>query len=441
MTLNLQLPCRLLWPLPRKGLACLLTTGVLNGLPGTGVAQSLQQAVQKALTDYPSVSAARYQSEAAQADIARARAAHWPQLSWSVRYASQPLAGSTDRWFQTPNLSLNLWSGGRIQSDVERAQALAQASDKQLQVTRDEVALLSTEAYLQWAHQQGKLALAQDNLDHHAGILNDFEKIAQVDIGRRIDLDQARVRHDNAKLIRLKTQTELDAAAQRLARVLMAPLPPEPSGLDFALPSRHANLAQAQQDLHDQHPVLAQGLAQRDAALASVRYARAQDAPTLNLTHSKLATNGAVDGRFVTQLQLNLPLLDGGSAKGAEQAALARVQVIEAQLQETRLVLQEQLATAWGDWQSATHRAALGQQQTLTTQQLATGYAQQFKVGRRALLDLLNIQSELYNYQNAALEASHEARTAQARVLATLGQLADAFATSPQTPTTPTTPR
>jgi adhesin transport system outer membrane protein len=258
------------------------------------------------------------------------------------------------------------------------------ASQKQQLITRDEVALLSTEAYLQWAHQQGMLTLAQDNLAQHASILNDFEKIAQVDTGRRIDLDQARVRHDNARLIRLKTQTELDAAAQRLARLLMAPLPAEPVGLDFALPTRHADLAQAQQDLHDQHPVLAQWLAQRDAALASVRYARAQSAPTLNLTHSKLATNGVDEGRFVTQLQLNLPLLDGGSAQGAEEAALARVQVIESQLQEARLVLQEQLAIAWSDWQSAITRAELGQQQTLTAQQLATGYAQQFRVGRRA---------------------------------------------------------
>ena len=120
-----------------------------------------------------------------------------------------------------------------------------------------------------------------------------------------------------------------------------------------------------------------------------------------------------------------------------EAAAMARVQVIESQLQEARLLLHEQLATAWNDWQSATTRAELGQQQTLTAEQLATGYAQQFRVGRRALLDLLNIQSDLYTYQSAALTAKHQARTAQARVLATLGQLADAFAAAPDTPTSP----
>ena len=404
-----------------------MTALVLNFLPNTSTAQSLQQTVQKALADYPSLSAARYQSDAALADIARARAAHWPQLSWSARYASHAIAGGNSRWLQTPNLSLNLWSGGRISSDVERSQALAQASQKQQLVTRDEVARLSAEAYLLWAHHRDMLTLAEDNLATHQNILNDFEKIAQIDTGRRIDLDQARVRFDNANLIRLKNQTDLSVAIQRLSRMLMAPPPSAPSGLDYALPAHHSHLAQAQQDLNDQHPVLAQLLSQRDAALASVRSARAQSAPTLNLTHAKTDTAGLQESRFVTQLQLNVPLLDGGSAQAAESAAVARVHVIESQLQESRLVLNEQLAAAWQEWESATTRAVLGQQQTLTAQALAHGYVQQFRVGRRALLDLLNIQSDLYAYQSSALTASHEARTAQVRILATLGKLADAF--------------
>ncbi len=414
-----------------------LTALLLGVLPAAGAAQSLQQAVQKALTDYPTVSAARFQSEAARADVGRAQSAHWPQLGWSARYASHLVAGMQNRWFQTPELRLNLWSGGRIRADVERAQALARAGQKQEHITRDEVALLSSEAYWQWAYQLDMLALAVRNLATHQKILADFERIAQVDTGRRIDLDQARVRHDNAKLIWLRSQTDLEAATQYLSRMLMAPAPAEPTGLDFALPLPHAELTQAQQDLNEQHPVLAQWLAQRDAAEASVRFARAQKAPTLNVTHARMSTPGLEDMRFVTQLQLSWPLLDGGNAHWAEAAALARVQDIESQLQEARLVLNEQLVNAWNDWQSAMLRSLLGDQQTLITEALADGYAQQFRVGRRGLLELLNIQSELYSYQSAALTARHQARTAQARVLAALGQLAQAFASAPDSSTSP----
>jgi outer membrane protein TolC len=415
----------------------LLTSLCLGAFSGHGLTQSLQQAVQKSLADYPSVSAAHFQGQAANADVARARSAHWPQLSWTARYASHIAAGMQERWFQTPELRLNLWSGGRISADVDRAQAIARASQKKHHITRDEVALLSSEAYWQWAYQRDMLALALRNLDAHQRIMSDFERIAQVDTGRRIDLDQARVRHDNAQLIWLRSQTEMDTAAQYLTRMLMAPVPAEPTGLDMALPSPYADLTQAQHELNDQHPVLAQWLAQRDAAEANVRFARAQKSPTLNLLHNRMSSPGLDDVRFVTQLQLSLPLVDGGNAHWAEVAAQARVQDIESQLQEARLLLNEQLVSAWNDWQSAKTRAVLGDQQTLTAQALAAGYAQQFRVGRRALLDLLNIQSDLYTYQSAALTAKHQARTAQARVLATLGQLANAFASIPDTPITP----
>lgn len=396
-------------------------------LPTWCCAQSLQEAVLIALAHYPSITSAKFKTEAAQSDIARAKAAHWPQLSWTGTYSDYRSDGLLNRWVQTPVLSLNLWSGGRIQSDVERAQALAKASQKQEGVTRDNVALLGTEAYLQWAHHKQMVALAQDNLKTHGKILRDFQTITQVDPGRRIDLNQAQVRYDNAQLAVLKNETEVIVAAERMTRMLMAPAPAEPSGLDFSPPVPYATLAQAQAELGDQHPVIAGLLAQREAAQASVRYARAQGAPTVHLTHAKSTNPGLVEGQFVTQLQLNVPLIDGGSARGAVGAALANLQALEYDLQETRLVLSEELAAAWASWRSATSRADVGEQQTRTAQDLAHGYGLQFRVGRRSLLDLLNIQSDLFTYQSNAATAQHESRLAQARILASLGQLANAY--------------
>jgi outer membrane protein TolC len=58
------------------------------------------------------------------------------------------------------------------------------------------------------------------------------------------------------------------------------------------------------------------------------------------------------------------------------------------------------------------------------------------------LLDLLNIQSDLYTYQSNAATALHESRLSQARILASLGQLANAYAqsTTAQAMPTPTPP-
>jgi adhesin transport system outer membrane protein len=99
--------------------------------------------------------------------------------------------------------------------------------------------------------------------------------------------------------------------------------------------------------------------------------------------------------------------------------------------------LSEQLAAAWASWQSSASRAHLGEQQTRTAQDLARGYVQQFRAGRRALLDLLNIQNDLYTYQSNAATAALESRLSQARILASLGQLAQAYTLETSTPTRP----
>jgi outer membrane protein TolC len=60
-------------------------------------------------------------------------------------------------------------------------------------------------------------------------------------------------------------------------------------------------------------------------------------------------------------------------------------------------------------------------------EQVVDGYRQQFRVGRRQLLDLLNIQAESYGYQSAATTAFYDEQVARARLLAALGDLAKRF--------------
>jgi adhesin transport system outer membrane protein len=111
--------------------------------------------------------------------------------------------------------------------------------------------------------------------------------------------------------------------------------------------------------------------------------------------------------------------------------ATANLQALESDLKETRLILNEQLATVWASWVSYKIRAEMGQQQTRTAQDLAQGYGQQFRVGRRSLLDLLNIQSDLYTYQSNTATALLESRLSQIRILANLGQLASTWTLAP----------
>jgi len=56
------------------------------------------------------------------------------------------------------------------------------------------------------------------------------------------------------------------------------------------------------------------------------------------------------------------------------------------------------------------------------------GYRLQFRLARRSLLDLLNIQAEAYGYQSSQVTNVFDEYIARARLLGALGELAKRFA-------------
>lgn len=178
-------------------------------------AQSLGEAVQIALSQYPTILASQSRIESADYQIMQAQSQHWPQVSWQGTNSAysgvtpRPLEPN-DTWIQSPAVSVNIWSGWRIQSQVDRARAVHDTRRHQATITRDEVAFMVIEAYLNWVRLQRFVDLAGQNVEMHERLSSDVTKIAQVDQGRRIDVTQALVRTENARLTLEQYMSELN---------------------------------------------------------------------------------------------------------------------------------------------------------------------------------------------------------------------------------------
>lgn len=406
-------------------------------------AQSFTDVVQNALTIYPSLIAAKAKTDAARSDIDRARAAHYPQVSMGLAHNSYasgnlPATSSVKSNAATPSARLNLWSGGRIEADARRAEALTEGSEFQEAVTRDDVAQLAAEAYINWARSLEMADLAKKNLESHQVTLNDIRKIVDVDSGRRIDLEQAQVRMDNAKLIKLQRDTELSQARQRLNRFWTDRLPIAPSGLTesvrnggrlYQVPS---SVEELQGGVLEDLPAIAQQRAQVQAAEAAVEMAKGLYWPTVDLSVTRQVNpynlvNNIPQNDTFTQLQLNMPLYNGGATSAQIQTSVSQLQAAQFALEEARLLAREKASLAWHEWASARDRATQGAEQARVGDKVVEGYRQQFRLARRQLLDLLNIQAEAFGYQSAATSAYYDEQIARTRLLASMGDLARRF--------------
>ena len=398
------------------GLGCALASAGLQ-------AQTLSEVVQHALASYPAQASALAKAQAARADIARARSAHYPQLSVGASansYASGSVPASVGRTTVSPSAKVNLWSGGRIEADAQRSEALSEASEAQRLVTQEDVALQATEAYLNWSKTAELYQLSVRNLHSHQETLEDIRKIAQADAGRRIDLEQAQVRVDNARLTLQQRKSDLVQAArpEGIAQALATggPLGAMPLSVEEA--TGHVNEAL---------PALAQYRAQVRAAEAAVRQAQGLHWPTLDLVSSRQFNANTQRFETLTQLQLNMALYSGLGTQAQVEAAAAQLRAALAALDEARLLQREKVAAAWQEWAVSRSRAQLGATQSDVGEKVVEGYRQQFRLARRSLLDLLNIQADAFNYRSAALAATHDERLARARLLAAMGALASRF--------------
>lgn len=412
----------------------------LSAAMGTQVhAQSFTEVVQNALAMYPGIQAARAKTEAARADIERARAAHYPQISYGYArnsYASGNLPSTVEANTRSPSLRLNLWSGGRIEADAKRAEALTESNVFAEAVTRDDVALLAAEAYINWARALDLHKLAVKNLDSHKVTLEDIRKIVAVDTGRMIDLQQAQVRMDNAALAKVQREAELSQARQRLMRFWLGEIPAKPMGLTEAL-SANGRLGQVPRSIDqvlnavtDDLPTVAQQLKQVQAAESAVSMARGQYSPVVDFTSTRqLNLAGVAPYKMDTfsQVQMNMPLYNGGATSAGVDAAVNQLKAAQFSLDEARLLAREKATVSYHEWVSTQGRATQGAQQAQVGDKVVDGYRQQFRLGRRQLLDLLNIQAEAFGYQSSATTAFYDEQVARARLLAATGDLAKRF--------------
>jgi len=397
------------------------------GLAGAATqAQTLEQTVRQALLEYPGVKASVSGLDSAKAEIDRSKGAYSPVVSLNASGNKIQNSTADQAPMATPWVSWSVPINGRVAADILRSEHAAKAAQAKLQLVRDDVALQVSEAWLSVVRSEQMVVLAKNNVAEHASILGDVRKIVAIDAGRSLDLTQAQVRLDAAQNNLKQRQAELVQSREKLARFLSDASHPAAFGSYPSLPqSIPAGHVQALSGLST--PALEQARAQQDEAQARVDAAQRMHNPTLDLSLGRQFL-GVINGtHLVATANFSLPIWQGGQIDAGVRSAVAQAQAAQNTLAETELVVKERVRLAYADFDSANDRLSLAAQQRENGAKLVVGFKEQFRMARRTLLDLLNIQSEYAGYQQAEALAQYDVQVAQYRISAALGQLAQSF--------------
>ena len=408
-------------------------------LSGSASAQPLAEVVAQTLASNPDVAEARSLLQARQEEVERARAGFRPSVDLSAGYgyeytdspatrgggiASEELA----RKEFGVNASQMLFDGWGTQSELERQQSRRDSAAARLRGVSELVARQASEAYLDLLRYRELAALSVNNLEVHLRIQDQIRLRSEAGVGRRADLEQvnSRVALARANLVAAQVNlTDAETTYLRVVGVLPKGEMVQPLIEGDGLP---ANLEEALVLARARNPLVDTADADVSAAMAQHRASKQFNYPRFDLEVGG-NFNDDIDGRpgysndLAAMLRMRFNLYRGGADAARIRETAFNVNESKEVRNRTLRQLEESLRLAWAAFDATSAQVPLLQQQVMAALATRDAYAQQFNLGQRTLLDLLNSENEVLQGRQSVVNAEVDRLLAHFRILETLGIL------------------
>ncbi|MBP8773043.1 MAG: TolC family outer membrane protein [Aeromonadaceae bacterium] len=401
-------------------------------------AQTLEESVSQTLLSHPQIKEAYnlYQSRKYQID--EAKAGYYPKLDASAGVGPERIkdAGASDRTDMTRRdagitLSQMLFDGFDTSSNVDRTDAEAKAQKLSLLATAENTALRVTEVYLNMLRQQEIFELSKDNLATHEQILSDITKRTTSGVGSSADLSQIQGRVARAYSNMAAAQNNLDDARAEYLRVVNnepSDLVEPPAG-SVVLP---ASLDEALKQATANNPVLLSALEDINAAQYQHEGAKANYYPKVSLEagqnwYEDAGGDKGYSDNLSAMLRVRYNLFNGG----ADDARSRSTSALYSQSKDIHMnayrQVEEGTRLAWQANESLKSQKEFQQQHVEYSYETVRAYKQQFTLGQRTLLDVLNTENELFEARKSLIGTQYDELYAQYRILNATGTLLDSL--------------
>lgn len=436
-----------------KTLVCVAVVSALQVLSSASNAQELAEAprgalfdaVRKAVVNNPEVQARwhGYQAAAAEQDVARG--GFFPHIDLNAGVGRRWYKGvgdndNSDDWnYHGASLQLNqmIYDGFATSSEVKRMGYTRLVRYYELLDASENAALEVVRAYADVERQRELVEFAKANYVSHKQIYDRLNDRASAGVSKRVDLDQATGRLALAEsnlLTEISNLHDVSARYQRLVgEVPPGTMPPIESSFNgLQLPE---NVVAALRVAYVNNPGFNASIENVRASLANRELAQSNYHPKLNLHASTGVSNDNAqwdrndkheDGNVRdsrVELQLSFNIFRGGSDRARVRQAGEEVNQARDLREKACRDLRQTLTIAYQDTRSLEEQKGYLEKHQLMTESTRRAFRDQFNVGQRSLLDLLDTENEYFDAQRAFATARYNLLVAQARTLAGTGQL------------------
>lgn len=415
-------------------LAAAMAQGLPQGMASPGSAD-LRGVIQQAMATNPEVRAAWNEFQASGHDRREAWGNYLPSIDVSAGVGREDreddFRGSYDSQFAELSLNQMIYDGFATRSEVERLDRARLVRYYELLGASEEVALEAARAYLDVRRYRELVTLAQENYAEHMRVYDQIEERVRSGAGRGVDLQQINGRLALAESNLMTEASNLHDVSARYQRIVgdlpaenLAPTPE----LDERIP---ASVAEAVDLAFQGNPDFHAAIENIEAKRAEESQTQAAFQPRLDLrarTGTYENNDGSYDplgrrDRHRVELVASMNLYNGGSDLASYRAASERVEQSVDLRDKACHDVRQTTQIAYNDTQRLREQLDYLNEHRQSIDRVRGAYQQQFDIGERTLLDLLDSENEYFEASRAYVNAVYDIRIADARTLAAMGEL------------------
>ncbi len=401
-----------------------------------------------AISTNPSVGQVSNDRRAIDQELRQGRALYYPQVdaraATGVQYSDNATTNadthkgdSRTLWRKEGSLTLSqlIFDGFFAESEVERQTSRVKSAAYRVQESAEFTGLDAIEAYLDVLRHRERVKLAEDNVGVHRSRLGQVQQRAQAGGGNIADVRQAEARLANAESALVETQGNLKDAESNFIKVVGQ----APDTLDEAAIPADAiptDVDTAVNASIESSPTVAFARQDVKTAEADVKQQEASLYPDLRLELST-SIGDDVDGRTDTEYDARaMVVLRYNLYRGGADTARIRefkwrlAEAIDAMHTNERKV-SDDARISWNAMEVSHSNVDILGRQVEADVRTRDVYKQQFEIGQRGLLDLLDADNELYLARDNLITAKYAEIFANFRLLATMGALQKTLGITP----------
>lgn len=410
-------------------------TAAGNAVQKTPEFAALKAVAQSAILNSPEVVSKWHNYKAADEEIGVAFGGYLPRVDATVGAGKESLEQPP---FNVKNdynrngylLSLNqmIFDGFATRNEVRRLDKARLVRYYELLDASENVALEASRAYLDVLRYRFLNNLAEDNYVQHKATYEQLMRRTQSGVGRRVDLEQAGSRLALAELNLTTENANLHDVTARYMR-LVNTQPPNVAFPPALVGQKHPNTqAEALSILLRKNPALLAAVENIEASQYDINVRRAAYSPKLDFrarTDNTTNYQGNIGDRVnnVAELVVTWNLFNGGSDRAREKQYIERKNISLDMREKACRDTRQTLSIAFNDVNRLRQQSGFVNSQVSQLEKTRDAYRDQYDVGQRTLLDLLDTENELLAARRSAVNVDIDLVLAYLRTHAGMGTL------------------